>query len=322
MIMKELDLQIPGLQPVPEPNPLGLKDLVIGGWNIRVLPKEQTFTAKNIDDSLVAINKWAQIFPKEETFAQREFNIPSLIIRLDCAVQDDTLGIYEVEERPSGIGLTRTLNPDFQRRLDLIRTTWPVFKSVVSTDPRRKATDDHLWIEKLEEGNTQDLVLVRAEPEETEYHFLEPRSVSSLKKKGDKSYGEGLGLWTKVLTPDEIDFESGCVIKPLQGSKTRDVFIYVPGPNSKRPPGASSRGRIEQAVKDGLESGGVYCQSFFPPMESGISEEFKWMIYRVFFGYNATTSNWECLGGSWNARYNLKIHGAGDSLSGPVVVKD
>ncbi len=319
MFMKELE---PPLLTTPNaPSNLGFQDMVIGGWNIKVLPQERPFTDRNITDSLAAINRWTQIFPKEETFVQREFNIPSLIIRLDCAVQDDTLGIYEVEERPSGIGLTGALNPDFQKRLDLIRTTWPVFKSVVSDDPRRKATDDHLWIDRLEEGNTEDLVLVRAEPDETGYHFLEPRSVSSLKKKGDKSYGEGLGLWKKVTTPEEIDFDSACVIKPLQGSKTRDVFIYVPGPGSKRPPGASSRGRIEQAVKDGLESGGVYCQSFFPPMESGISDEFKWMIYRVFFGYNTNTTEWECLGGSWNARYNLKIHGAGDSLSGPVVVK-
>lgn len=320
MIMKEFNKPLSSILP-DTPSNLGFQDMVIGGWNIKVLSKEESFTGRNIEQSLEAINRWAQIFPKEETYVQRQFSIPSLIIRLDCSVQDGNLGIYEIEERPSGIGLTRILNPDFQQRLDLIRTTWPVIKSVVSDDPRRKATDDHLWIDKLEPENTEDLVLVRAEPEETDYHFLEPRSVSSLKKKGDKSYGEGLGLWRRVTKPDEIDFESGCVIKPLQGSKTRDVFIYVPGPGSKRPPGASSRGRIEQAVNDAAESGGVFCQSYFPPMESGISDEFKWMIYRVFFGYNTNTANWECLGGSWNARYNLKIHGAGDSLSGPVVVK-
>lgn len=296
-------------------------DLVIGGWEIKVLFQERIFTQRNIDQGLDVISKWSQVFPREETFVQRAHGIPSLIIRLDCSVQNGTLGIYEVEERPAGIGLTTHLNPDFKLRLEEVKRTWPVFKSVISTDPRRKATDDFLWIDVANSENNEELVLVRAEPEEEQFHYLEPRCVSSLKKKGDKSYGQALGLWRRVTSPDQIDFEQSFVIKPLQGSKTRDVFIYVPGPNSKRPPGGSSRGRIEQEVLLASENGGVYCQPYFPPMESGISDEFRWMIYRVFYGYNTDTRQWDCLGGSWNARYNLKIHGAGDSLSGPVVVE-
>ena len=295
--------------------------LTIGGWEIKVLPQERIFTQRNIEEGLSVINRWSQVFPKEETFVQKTYGIPSLIVRLDCSVQNGTLGIYEVEERPAGIGLTTHLNTDFKTRLEAIKNKWPVFKSVVSTDPRRKATDDHLWIEPYNPRDNNELVLVRAEPEEVEYHDFEPRSVSSLKKKGDKSYGEALGLWKKITDPDEIDFSKGCVVKPLQGSKTRDIFIFIPVPGSKRPPGASSSNRIREAVLAGSKAGGVYCQPFFPPMESGISDEFKWMIYRVFFGYNTDTGQWECLGGSWNARYNLKIHGAGDSLSGPVVLE-
>lgn len=317
--MKELPSNIP--EQIASTKEEGILDLVIGGWEIKVLPMERVFTQENIEDGASVINRWEQAFPREETFVQRTFGIPSLIVRLDCSVQQDILGIYEVEERPAGIGLTTHLNPDFKARLRQVKDTWPTFKSVVSTDPRRKATDDYLWIDRYTPEDSDGLVLVRAEPEEVEFHDFEPRCVSSLKKKGDKSYGEALGLWRRVTNPDEIDFDKGCVIKPLQGSKTRDVFIYVPGPSSKRPPGGSSRGKIEQAVHLARETGGVYCQPFFPPMESGISEEFKWMIYRVFYGYNTDTKRWDCLGGSWNARYNLKIHGASDSLSGPVVVE-
>lgn len=63
----------------------------------------------------------------------------------------------------------------------------------------------------------------------------------------------------------------------------------------------------------------MFCQKLYDPMASGW-EKFPWMIFRVFCGYNCQTKHWECLGGNWNARHNLRIHGASDALFGPAVV--
>ena len=53
-------------------------------------------------------------------------------------------------------------------------------------------------------------------------------------------------------------------------------------------------------------------------METGIAD-YPWMMYRVFFGYNLHHGRWECCGGGWVARPNLRIHGASDAICGPIV---
>jgi hypothetical protein len=103
------------------------------------------------------------------------------------------------------------------------------------------------------------------------------------------------------------------VLKPLQGSKLRDLEIWDP----EHRPGSSVRAKVEQTLRS---SGAMFCQQLFPPMETGITQ-FPWMIYRMFFGFDCGMGRWVALGGNWNARANLRIHGASDAVFGPAVVE-
>lgn len=285
----------------------------VGQWDVNCCAAPRVFSAEASKQALALLGKWQKVFAKENTWAQSYVGIPSLIVRLDCIVRDGQLVVYEVEERPAGVGISSIVNPEFGKRFVELASTWQPFSVVVS--PFRRATDDSLWQEQLPWGNHESgLVLVRAEPEEQQFHLHEPNSVSSLKRKGDKGYGEALGLWQKVKFSDELNWSESFVLKPLQGSKLKDLEIWDP----QRRPGSSRREVVEQTLA--ASPRGMFCQKLFPPMESGIAR-FPWMIFRVFFGYDHKCNEWKALGGNWNARHNLRIHGATDAIFGPAVIE-
>ena len=285
----------------------------VGQWPVNCCESPRVFPAEASKQALSLLSKWQNVFAKEATWVQGALSVPSLIVRLDCIVRDGQLVVYEVEERPAGVGISSVVNPEFGKRFVEIASTWQPFSVVVS--PLRRATDDSLWQEQLPWDKSETgLVLVRAEPEELEFHVHEPQSVSSLKRKGDKGYGEVLGLWRKVEVPDQLDWGESFVLKPLQGSKLKDLEIWDP----QRRPGSSRREVVEKTLAS--SPNGMFCQKLFPPMDSGIAR-FPWMIFRVFFGYDPLRREWKALGGNWNARHNLRIHGATDAIFGPAVIE-
>ncbi|MEK7497735.1 MAG: hypothetical protein AAB656_02340 [Patescibacteria group bacterium] len=291
-----------------QPDTETLKKTTIGGWEFNYLEKGVVFPKSAVESVILQIPNWSRAFPKEETWIQKNHNLPSLIIRVDAAVNDGNLFLYEIEERPAGIGITYTLNKDFRNNLDDIRTTWPDFEVLVS--PERKGSDDFLWTDVTSQANGKPL-LIRAEPEESQYHHLEPQSISSLRKKGHKGYGVEMGLWNHITSPDQLDWMVPFVVKPLQGSKTRNVVIWHPD----KLPGSHTRTKITNAISN--NPNGVYVQPFCEPSKINIEGEDLWLLHRVYFGYDLDMKEWRFLGGLWNARNNLKIHGASDSVFGP-----
>lgn len=283
----------------------------IGQWDVNFCRREIVFPAIAVTQALQFLESWKDCFVSEQTWVRKHHKVPSLFVRFDCIVRDGQLIVYEIEERPAGLGISSRANPDFAAALLSVANRWPQFSVKVS--PLRRATDDHLWQEAIgwPQNGTSELVLVRAEPEETEFHSLEPNSVSSLKGKGNKSYGERMGLWKRVAITADLPWDRCFVLKPLCGSKLRDLEIWDP----KKRPGSSIRDKVEASLCRNKE---MFYQEFFDPMETGIAK-FPWMIFRVFFAFDPVTGSWQCLGGNWNARHNLRIHGASDAIFGPAV---
>lgn len=293
--------------------PNSIQELTVTGWKLNFTMRKMLFSQKMIQQGIELLDQWQVAFPKEETWVQKKIGIPSLIVRFDC-IGGGNGHIYEIEERPSGVGVSQMISPLFQKNLKRLSKDWPEYDVVISGN--RVSCDDHLCGKRImtieEAKNSESLLLVRAEPVEKDFDCFESRSISSLRQKGNKSYGVNLGLWKKVSSVENLPWEDGFALKPLQGSKCRGVEIWTP----HRVNGKSTRTRIERILK---QYGSMYCQPLIYPLNSGI-EEFPCMIYRVFFGYNIASAKWECMGGLWMARPNLKIHGATDSLVGPVTL--
>jgi len=286
---------------------------IIGNWEMKISSHLEIFPEKAIDELLRFIEKWARVFPKENTWVQKKFQIPSLFIRIDCIINNGNLSIYEIEERPAGVGICSKINTEFCDRLSAIKLKWPEFKLVIS--PLREKGDDNLWLMPLED-DPDSLVLVRAEPNEKNFHIFQERSVSTVEKKGNKSYGVCLGLWKEINNISQLPWDNDFVLKPLAGSKCKDVMIFL-AKKDQRIKGYSTRSQVERMMENNFK---MYMQPFFAPMKCHMPqfEEYA-MMYRFFFGYDPSTSKYIPLGGAWIARKNLKIHGASDSLSGPLV---
>lgn len=299
--------------------PKGTVNIQIGPWETHNLKKQRRLSKAIQNQALEVVKRWEGMFPKEDTWIQNNFNVPSLIIRIDGVEKDEQLKIYEIEDRPAGLGHTILLNPSFRSRLEDLRKKWPEFDVVVS--PLRDKADDSLWnsVVDFEEAKKSDrLILVRAEPYEEQFRVLKSRSVSTIAAEGDKSYGVALGLWEFIDNEDNFPKHRSFVLKPLQSSKARDMAFYdIKGRPS---PGTMKMKNVIKVLQEQIErKGGMYIQELIQPMESGI-ETHPLMIYRFFLGFNCQTREWVNLGGSWFARNNLKIHGHSDSLSGPLVI--
>lgn len=275
-----------------------------------------------VDQMSIVAARWKEAFPRENTWIQTHWGVPSILIRLDVAIHDGVVHFYEVEDRPAGIGLTRSTNPSFQKRFDAIREKWPSF-SVVSCDSRR--LDDRLWVdEKSLTDLNGELVYPRVPPEATEYHHLEHRCLSTLLKEGDKSYGVPMGLWRKVNHGDQLPWEKSFALHPLVGTRRNDLVIYSNLPQSKKPGGTVSRGRTERELE---AQGAMYFQDIIPPMKSNHVPHHE-MIFRFYFGYDPSVESYVPLGGLWNSRPNengrgnYSIHGASDAVFGPISWED
>ena len=288
-------------------------------WSFIASVQEEKLSPEIIEQALRFLEPWSRVFPKEDSWSQQNFNVPSLIVRLDCIAKGGQLLIYEVEERPAGIGIATQLNLSFTENLSRIRAQWPQFKSLVS--PLRNSCDDFFWLKSISMESAVSngaLLLIRAEPEEEDFHPLVGRSVSSLIVKGDKSYGTSLGLWREV-SEEDFDFlpwDRGFCLKPIKGSKCRGIEIWLPKEEKKRVEagGVSTKTRIKRVLEN---YGKMYLQDFIEPMRSSIDKSL-FMAYRIFFGYSPSGNSYKYLGGLWNARPNLKIHGATDTIVGPV----
>jgi len=286
-------------------------------WTFEYTSNAQVVDQRTLEQADELLTRWSQTFPSEETWVQRECGVPSLIIRLDCAPQNGNLGLFEVEERPAGVGLNAYLNPQFGERLTQVASTWPHFV-VVMSERREKGGDDSLWREvvPLPQVNGHH-VLIRAEPEEEEFHPLMARSVSSLIQKGDKSYGEVLGLWRRIRDGDSLPTDGGFALKPIRGSKCRGVHVLPP-----RGTKISGAATLSQAKRELAERGEMYMQEWVPPLHMDINGRNYNAIWRLFFGYDIRNKQWVPLGGSWVARPGtLRIHGATDAVVGSLVVE-
>jgi len=288
--------------------------LSVGMSQIRYSSERLEF--RHCEAGLRALSEWLTLFPHEPTWIQRNLGIPTLIARIDCTIVDGELKIFEVEERPAGIGINYQANPQFRSKLETLRKTWPSFGVLVS--PKREVNDDYLWNDtvvwndSLVSHGNGSLVFLRGEPDESWVREFQPCSVSSVLNKGDKSYGVKLGFWAKVTPDDFEDFPwaRGFVLKPVQGSKVRGVHIWDPAKGK----GWSTRSQILRELQS---RGEMYLQPLYSPLR----DINGWLvILRIFYGFDVGSKEWVCMGGAWVARNNWRVHVTPDSISGIVVV--
>jgi hypothetical protein len=269
-------------------------------------------------DMIKTIHEWSKIFPKEETYPQNTWGVPTMLVRFDGVLEGDKFRSYELENTPGGAGYASIVSPIFKKNLDRMRSIWPPVAFVDGWAPN-KYQDEHLWLPEitLEQASKCDVLLsARVDTRIGQNHFLglfSRRLVSPLLHRHDKSYGEKLGWWRKISSPEEIPWEESFAIKPVSSYHAKDVYVWGRGLKA-------SRGQVMTAMK---KHGSMYLQPFISPMDMTIGGKIYSVMLRPYFGFDPRSGNWEPLGGMWVGRppSNARLHWASDALSGPLIVE-
>lgn len=265
------------------------------------------------------LDRWVDFFPSENTWIHRSYGVPSVIVRFDCVIRGESRGIYELEERPAGGGLSKKINGVFANKLHRLQSDW----LACGIDPgyvishRREVLDDHLW---LPPATDEHLIWPRVDHHESDYYHLQDRSLSVIATKGLKSYGIEMGLWKLVIDGENLPWHEPFVLKPLRGSKCSQVFVWWPDKKTA-PEGAHTKSKITDALKI---AGKMYLQEYIPAMSHPGLPGYG-VFLRFFWGLNTLTGQYVPLGGMWMGRPgkygHARLHGASDALSGPVCFK-
>lgn len=251
------------------------------------------------------IPQWRWTFPSESTYVMKRYSVPSLIVRVDGTLEQTFFGkkfrIYEVEERPTGIGWLVTLDEKAKEKFEAIRKWWPPI--AVARD-NQMPPDDNLWVgsEIFDYETALSMLkgrrwIVRAEPFEKKMRIFQDYAVTPVVEKGNKIYGEKMGWW---IPAEEVNWEKviskGFVLKPKRGSKGKEILIFPP---------EERKSYLEKIMKkiEGIDLKKYYLQKFYPPSKS----EGKYFLFELFFAFSTKTDTWEFLGGLWVSRRDFLI---------------
>ncbi len=307
-----------------------MKTHSIGVWKTTFSEKEEVFSGQALLSATLMVREWISAFVKERTWAMNHFGVPSLVIRLDCFLDEKGhMHGIEIEDRPMGIGITSIVNSQFASELDRFRSeSWP--KIGLLSSNKRKGGDDHIWLSPPQ--SEDDLLLVRCSPEEKDFYCLRNRSISTISTEGDKSYGEKLDLWNRISYGDRIPWDEPFVLKPIQGTRCDDIVVWLPkdmmlhgiSVKKREVNGNSTKTKVERTLSS---NGTMYLQRFVPPMVCShlVTPSGKpyFMLYRLFFFFDIKTERYVPVGGIWTARpFQLLLHGSSDAVMGPLKIED
>ncbi len=283
----------------------------------------------------------------EPTLAHTRDGVPSYVVRVDCTVQDGNIVPYEMEDSPSGQGITDRLHKsilgaDFGSRIrDHYHDALGQLPAVIISDHRNHGTDDTLILgaDNYHFGLPSQLptdkpVIVKAIPgmpqSHADYLHLQSQAVAPLVTEGNKSYAEQNGDLTRVT--DSLDLLRGSdgelssqVLKARLGSMAMGISIYLSPVDRKTfgKKGIVTGSRLLNDLTTYNEHSAALLQPFVAPIQLENPQGRSNAIMRIFvllsrgqLGINA-----KAIGGCYVARPELIVHGASNAVGGVVCVE-
>jgi hypothetical protein len=273
----------------------------------------------------------------EQTRAQELVGLPTALARVDFTIHDGEVQAFETEERPAGMGLTGLILdklgvPFGQTVMDHFGTTFGDQPLVLAAPDRFHNTDDRLLLDVdvlHPEGAEGRPVLVRAEPHETAdpaFDAVISRSVSTVRSEGRKLYVASSGLGEVITSLEDLpEPDESFVLKAMQTSKCNGVFVYLAAGEHREAHGKKgtvSYSRSQRHAQELLESDGIaMLEPLKPPIRVDTGEGTTGnMILRVFVTIDIDQTA-RAIGGCYMVRPELLVHGAANSVTGPVIVE-
>ena len=258
-----------------------------------------------------------------------EQGIPSPIIRVDMApvTKSEVIkeSIYEVEARPGGIGLMLSLAA--LKRINQCKKALSKCRCKGLVNLQSSIYDDVLVAKILGipyyenfPGKTDGPYWIRSD-QRIGSDELEKVSLVPIRLDGDKTYLVRLNM-AEILVKERLNWSAPFVAKPLRGSRMEGVEIYFPNSFKKNfGSGISTKSRILRTI-----SGTYIVQKFIFPKREEIDGVKGWTIWRLFFCWGSSSDcldghgKYQFMGGLWNWRPTLRVHGASDAVFGLIDV--
>ncbi len=257
------------------------------------------------------IDRWSKCFPKENTWVNQNYGVPSFIVCTDCTINNrGVLSILEIDEAPRDTDLLE-YDSTFINAWNKCRQYWPKFKLV----SQREANHFLETLSVREAKATNQLILLESTKNISDLESLQHRSVSTCLERGDRSYGLSLDLWEELDSSvlekgSRLDLEESFCLK----SQTRITQTGLLSPNgtavwipkrmrrkeSNKNGGITTKSKILKIIEEERD---LYIQDYIEPMRFRLPTDKTNMdmIYRVFFLFNVKKRCYEYAGGIWLA---------------------
>jgi hypothetical protein len=244
------------------------------------------------------------------------------------------VGLFEVEERPAGIGVTDrvikcALGSGVTGVLEAHFGQYVGSMPTVVRHQKSRPNDDSLVLTVVDIDNppVEGPILARGEPEDFREHkalpALQSRSISTILTKGLKRYMLAMEeAKAKVAqSVDELSPETSFVLKPMQGSKARDVTIYL-SPADRATHGRQGTVTFERARREFAvaQAGTLILQAFIPPIPTVLPDGSKGNTILRVFALVHPNGRCNVVGGTYVSRRELVVHGASNAICGAVIL--
>jgi hypothetical protein len=267
-------------------------------------------------------------------WAVRNLGVPTVLCRADivpfASDEDPSRGLFEIEARPAGFGVLMTMFPHLRSFSECLRPIGPAGTVVLAS--RKVAAEDTRifsdvmgwkWLSKRECGNgIPDKVWARGSELDADsgvsLERLEKRGLAPLTNHGDKTYLLDMGLAEPIFDPEDIDWDQPFVVKPQKGSKSDAVLLWHPEEKRKKTGGIYTKTKITKTLK---EDRAFIRQHFMFPERERMCSKDGFTIWRIYFLFDARIGEYRFVGGMWNWRPCLKIHGAKDAVMGGILAE-
>ncbi len=280
-----------------------MKNVKIGNWTLNI------GEVKKVDREIIRVlekfltKEWKEAVLEgivRPWWSVKNLGIPSPVIRVDMIPvereEDVQKSIYEVEARPAGLGVMLSLTPE---RIDQWKSALIFCQGFVSIES--SVQDDKIAAEILKLPYYTEVPQGRGPYWiRNNYHnskiALEDFSLVPIRD--DRKYLIKLGI-AEVAKIDKLDWSKPFVVKPLIGSRTEEIEIYVPGFLQKEfgLAGASTMSRVKR-IKQMISNKKPYLAQRLSLKEEYANGKMGWTIWQVYCGWQ--NGKYRFLGGLWN----------------------
>lgn len=336
-----------------------LTRMKMGPWELIMGDEKVVLTPGQVRTLEETLTRYIEVATRThdygQNFAMKRWGVPSLVVRFDMApMRDDTeLGIYEIEANTAGLGFLKLAGIPADRIIAqaLQKHGISAIAMAIAESRATQGAELRFFMEDMRRHgltvtevscDEQDLngtpIWLRAgEEDHAQIRHLEGSSILLYRDGGGhKIYLLDLGGGKLLSEFSSVDaffaaYSDGFTIKPWRSWGTKEVFFYVPEQPWKKMGWTEPRARtaIGSILTDPSEAKRFVAQPFFAP---GLREEATpsekpgqtgkikrfcraWRVCAVY-----TPNGYRVIGGLWNERTSLRIHGANDTIWGPILV--